>query len=122
MELRRVFPMMAQVSFSVPQSGRQLMVPGVVTLDPWLAPFKESLKARYNKAQDWIKKIDETEGGLEKFSRVRQHHATQASTTDQSREPRSLDSTWTRKTILPIGNGRLMLRKHSLLVISVFIL
>jgi len=50
---------------------------GVVALDPWLAPFKESLKARYNKAQDWIKKIDETEGGLEKFSRVRRHHATE---------------------------------------------
>ncbi|PMD56232.1 glycoside hydrolase family 13 protein [Hyaloscypha bicolor E] len=44
-------------------------VPGVVALDPWLAPFKESLKARYNKAQEWIKTINETEGGLEKFSR-----------------------------------------------------
>jgi len=43
---------------------------GVVKLDPWLSPFKESLKSRYAKAQDWIKKIDETEGGLEKFSRV----------------------------------------------------
>jgi len=43
---------------------------GVVKLDPWLAPFKESLKARYSNAQKWIKKIDETEGGLEKFSRV----------------------------------------------------
>ncbi|KAH8769592.1 alpha-glucan branching enzyme [Hyaloscypha sp. PMI_1271] len=42
---------------------------GVVALDPWLAPFKESLKARYNKAQEWIKTINETEGGLEKFSR-----------------------------------------------------
>lgn len=42
---------------------------GVVKLDPWLAPFKESLKARYSNAQKWIKKIDETEGGLEKFSR-----------------------------------------------------
>jgi len=42
---------------------------GVVALDPWLAPFKESLKQRYNKAQQWIKTIDETEGGLEKFSR-----------------------------------------------------
>jgi hypothetical protein len=77
MELRRGFPMMAPVSFNVPEYGTQLIVPGVVALDPWLAPFKESLKARYNKAQDWIKKIDETEGGLEKFSRVRPHHATQ---------------------------------------------
>lgn len=71
------FPMMAQVSFNVPENGRQLIVLGVVTLDPWLAPFKESLKARYNKAQDWIKTINETEGGLEKFSRVRRHHAIQ---------------------------------------------
>lgn len=42
---------------------------GVIKMDPWLAPFKEELKSRYSKAQDWIKKIDETEGGLEKFSR-----------------------------------------------------
>lgn len=39
-------------------------------MDPWLSPFKEELKKRYSKAQDWIKKIDETEGGLDKFSRV----------------------------------------------------
>ncbi|KAL8729224.1 MAG: hypothetical protein Q9166_004845 [cf. Caloplaca sp. 2 TL-2023] len=42
---------------------------GVVQLDPWLSPFKESLRSRYSHAQKWIKKIDETEGGLEKFSR-----------------------------------------------------
>ncbi|KAH6717602.1 alpha-glucan branching enzyme [Leptodontidium sp. MPI-SDFR-AT-0119] len=42
---------------------------GVVKMDPWLSPFKEELKKRYSKAQDWIKKIDETEGGLDKFSR-----------------------------------------------------
>lgn len=45
---------------------------GVIQLDPWLGPFKEPLKQRYSKAQEWIKTIDETEGGLEKFSRVRQ--------------------------------------------------
>jgi 1,4-alpha-glucan branching enzyme len=42
---------------------------GVVQLDPWLGPFKDSLRHRYKLAQDWIKTIDETEGGLEKFSR-----------------------------------------------------
>lgn len=47
-----------------------LTSPGVVKLDPWLAPFKESLRHRYKKAQDWISIIDQTEGGLEKFSRV----------------------------------------------------
>jgi len=46
---------------------------GVVDLDPWLSPFKEQLRSRYNKAQSWIKTIDQTEGGLEKFSRVRRH-------------------------------------------------
>lgn len=55
-------------------NGRQLILAGVVQLDPWLGPFKESLKQRYAKAQDWIKTIDETEGGLEKFSRVSLYH------------------------------------------------
>jgi 1,4-alpha-glucan branching enzyme len=41
-----------------------------VQLDPWLAPFKDALRKRYSKAQDWIAKINQTEGGLEKFSRV----------------------------------------------------
>jgi hypothetical protein len=68
--------MTAQVSFmDVANSRRHLTLSGVVSLDPWLAPFKESLKQRYSKAQQWIKTIDETEGGLEKFSRVRGHHA-----------------------------------------------
>ena len=38
-------------------------------MDPWLEPFQEALKRRYSKAQQWIKTINETEGGLEKFSR-----------------------------------------------------
>lgn len=41
---------------------------GVVQLDPWLSPFKDALKRRYAKAQDWINKIDISEGGVEKFS------------------------------------------------------
>jgi hypothetical protein len=47
------------------------LVAGVVQLDPWLAPFKESLRSRYTKAQNWITAINKSEGGLEKFSRVR---------------------------------------------------
>lgn len=47
-----------------------LISPGIVSLDPWLSPFKDGLKSRYSKAQQWIKSIDEHEGGLEKFSRV----------------------------------------------------
>ncbi|OAL25960.1 1,4-alpha-glucan-branching enzyme [Fonsecaea multimorphosa] len=42
---------------------------GVIQLDPWLEPFRGDLKYRFSKAQEWIKKIDQTEGGLEKFSR-----------------------------------------------------
>lgn len=42
---------------------------GVIKLDPWLEPFKDALKHRFAKAQKWIKTINETEGGLEKFSR-----------------------------------------------------
>ncbi len=38
-------------------------------LDPWLSPFKDALRHRFSKAQKWIKTIDETEGGLEKFAR-----------------------------------------------------
>ena len=42
---------------------------GVIQLDPWLSPFKDALRRRYSHAQKWIKTLDETEGGLEKFSR-----------------------------------------------------
>lgn len=43
---------------------------GIVQLDPYLEPFSGALKSRYAKAQQWIKTINDTEGGLEKFSRV----------------------------------------------------
>lgn len=42
---------------------------GVLQLDPWLKPFKDALKRRYSKAQQWIQTINRTEGGLEQFSR-----------------------------------------------------
>lgn len=42
---------------------------GVIKLDPWLEPFKDALRSRYSHAQKWIKTLDETEGGLEKFSK-----------------------------------------------------
>ncbi|KAK2766213.1 alpha-1,4-glucan branching enzyme [Arachnomyces sp. PD_36] len=53
-----------------PSSGQ--MAPdgtGVVQLDPWLEPYKDALRNRFNSAQSWIKTINDTEGGLEKFSR-----------------------------------------------------
>lgn len=43
---------------------------GVIQLDPYLEPFKGALKSRFSKAQKWIKELQASEGGLEKFSRV----------------------------------------------------
>ena len=69
--------MTALVSFPLNFNGRtQLILTGVVQVDPWLSPFKEALRRRYAKAEQWIKTLDDTEGGLEKFSRVR--HSTMA--------------------------------------------
>ncbi|KAK7552152.1 alpha-glucan branching enzyme [Phyllosticta citricarpa] len=42
---------------------------GIITLDPWLSPFKDGLRSRYKKAQEWIKTIGENEGGLANFSK-----------------------------------------------------
>ncbi|KAK0251346.1 1,4-alpha-glucan-branching enzyme [Friedmanniomyces endolithicus] len=42
---------------------------GIVSLDPYLEPYKPALQSRFSRAQKWIKTIDETEGGLEKFTR-----------------------------------------------------
>jgi 1,4-alpha-glucan branching enzyme len=47
---------------------------GVLRLDPWLEPFKDSLRSRYAHAQKWIKTLEEHEGGLDKFSKVSQPH------------------------------------------------
>jgi hypothetical protein len=44
---------------------------GILELDPWLEPFKDALKRRYNNAVDWVQKINQHEGGFDKFSRVR---------------------------------------------------
>ncbi len=41
----------------------------MIALDPSLEPFAPSLKSRYTKAQQWLKTIEQHEGGLEKFSR-----------------------------------------------------
>jgi 1,4-alpha-glucan branching enzyme len=41
-----------------------------VKLDPWLSPFTDALKRRFSKAQSWINTIKETEGGVDKFSKV----------------------------------------------------
>lgn len=52
-----------------PVTGKVPDGTGIIDLDPWLGEFREPLKSRFAKAQSWIKTIDETEGGLDKFSR-----------------------------------------------------
>ncbi|KAE8168262.1 1,4-alpha-glucan-branching enzyme [Aspergillus tamarii] len=42
---------------------------GVIKLDPWLEPFRDALKQRFNFVEGWVKAINETEGGLETFSK-----------------------------------------------------
>lgn len=43
---------------------------GVVHLDPWLGPWKDEIRHRYNVAKGWIDKFNKYEGGLGQFSKV----------------------------------------------------
>ncbi|RUP46836.1 glycoside hydrolase superfamily [Jimgerdemannia flammicorona] len=42
---------------------------GVAVLDPWLEPFKDSLRRRFGLFKNWVNKINETSGGYEQFTR-----------------------------------------------------
>lgn len=42
---------------------------GVVQLDPWLGPWKDEIRHRYNVAKEWIDKFNKYEGGLDQFSK-----------------------------------------------------
>ncbi|KAL5044530.1 1,4-alpha-glucan-branching enzyme [Aspergillus fruticulosus] len=42
---------------------------GIIDLDPWLEPFREVIKRRFNYVESWIKTVDEAEGSLDKFSK-----------------------------------------------------
>lgn len=42
----------------------------IVELDPWLGPFKDDLRRRFHSANEWIKKLNAHEGGLDGFSKV----------------------------------------------------
>lgn len=44
---------------------------GIIKIDPGLGKFKEELRQRFNTTQNWIKKFNEHEGGLDGFSKVR---------------------------------------------------
>ena len=41
---------------------------GVVKVDSWLEPFSDSLRHRYKGFQGWVETLNQTEGGLAKFS------------------------------------------------------
>ncbi|KAK6356992.1 alpha-1,4-glucan branching enzyme [Orbilia javanica] len=62
-------PVAEPVAEPQPQAEELEPGTGIVGLDPWLGPWKGNIKYRYDLAQSWIKKIDDAEGGLEKFSR-----------------------------------------------------
>ncbi|PWW74916.1 glycoside hydrolase family 13 protein [Tuber magnatum] len=42
---------------------------GIVEMDPWLGPFKDDLRHRFSKANEWIQKLNSHEGGLKEFSK-----------------------------------------------------
>lgn len=54
----------APSSDQIPDDGT-----GVVYLDPWLSPFKDEIRTRYETAKKWIETFDKYEGGLDKFSK-----------------------------------------------------
>ncbi|KAE8154496.1 pectin lyase fold/virulence factor [Aspergillus avenaceus] len=54
---------------STPAPAPTPTAPSVIQLDPWLEPFREALKTRFNFVESWMKTINETEGGLDKFSK-----------------------------------------------------
>lgn len=43
---------------------------GVVHLDPWLGPWKDEIRHRYDIAKRWIDQFNKYEGGLDQFSKV----------------------------------------------------
>lgn len=105
---------------------------GAVKLDPWLSPFEGVLKRRFSSAQKWIDHLQQTEGGLDKFSKVRKITVEAVSTsmklpapehainnTDGSRVLRDLASTLTLEIMSYTGNGPPMLRRLISLAISV---
>ncbi|KAM3455181.1 hypothetical protein MY3296_002550 [Beauveria thailandica] len=42
---------------------------GVIKLDPWLEPFSDALRRRFSKTQDRIKKINDSEGGMDSYTK-----------------------------------------------------
>ena len=57
-------------ALSLGRSLSDFITEGIIQLDPWLSPFKDALRKRFTKAQEWLAIINEHEGGLDKFSKV----------------------------------------------------
>lgn len=47
-----------------------IIVSGVIKQDPYLEPFRDVLRRRFAKTQEWVKTINDTEGGMEKYTKV----------------------------------------------------
>jgi len=92
---------------------------GVIAMDPYLEPFKDTLKRRYAKAHEWIKKIDKSEGGLEKFSRVGLLNHSEGATADIYRVTNTTVFKYKVTGMSFIGNGLPVLCVPTSLVISV---
>ncbi|KAF9894756.1 alpha-1,4-glucan branching enzyme [Aspergillus nanangensis] len=56
-------------STQAPESSTAPDGTGVIQLDPWLGPFEGALKKRFSFVDGWINKINDTEGGMEKFTK-----------------------------------------------------
>ncbi|KAK3179700.1 alpha-1,4-glucan branching enzyme [Lecanicillium sp. MT-2017a] len=46
-----------------------IIVSGVIKQDPYLEPFRDVLRRRFAKTQEWVKTINDTEGGMEKYTK-----------------------------------------------------
>lgn len=44
----------------------------MIDIDPWLEPFRGTIRHRFSASESLVRTINETEGGLDKFSKVGQ--------------------------------------------------
>ncbi|ODV93955.1 hypothetical protein PACTADRAFT_77441 [Pachysolen tannophilus NRRL Y-2460] len=66
------------------EGGIPLSVKGATDIDPWLEPFAQELLRRRTIADNWIKKFDETEGGLLKLADSYKEYGLHANQNDHS--------------------------------------
>lgn len=56
----------------------------ILTIDPWLEPCKSDIARRHAVAQDWLKRLNQDEGGLVKFSEGYKHFGFNVNKSDNS--------------------------------------